>query len=147
MRMKASLLAICVACCDSRVRWDAHVLVRPFSGRWDQVDIHVQGSRPPGADIGDECEGRVTVAHKGITRTLEIRVTGTEHVVVATVPPGLVAERSPLNAAAVRAIGPAVSSAEAGDILRMVGTACAGPKAGFRTLPTLITVIAEQRYR
>ena len=66
---------------------------------------------------------------------------------VATVLPQLVAERSPLNAPAVKAIGPSISPAEAEDLLRMIEGACAGPKAGFPTRPTLVVVVAEQRYR
>lgn len=142
-----SLLAALAGCSAGGARWDAHAVVRPAGGGWDQAEIRIQGSRPAGADVGDACDGTIAVTERGTTRALSIRMAALRTIVTATTPAGLVPAGGALDAAALKAAGPALSSAEIDELLRMIEGACAGPKVGFPATPGLVVLVADQRYR
>ena len=141
------LLALVVAGCSDVTKYRADAIYRPFSSSsWDSVELHVQGRRSRGNDLGDACEGSLEVKTQGIARTLEVKRAASRTTVTATIPTGLVTPGVALDSSALLAAGPTLTPAEAEDILQAFDGACLGPKMGFPPTPTLRKIAEDYRY-
>jgi hypothetical protein len=144
------VLSSCASACG-RTRWQADGIFRPpertHAPTWDHVDLHVRGSRPAGADLGDECDGTLSIVDNTGSR-IEIAAGGAalEPLVRATVPAGLLAPGTPLRHEALVKVSHELSPAEAAALIRMFLGACAGPKEGFPTAPEIVADSTSQRY-
>lgn len=141
------LVVLLVAGCSGNTRYRAVAAYCPLSSSsWDSVEIRVRGSRLPGDDLGNECEGILEVKTQGIIRTLEVKHGASRTTVTATSPKGLVKTGVALDSSALLAAGPAMTQTEAEDILRAFDGACLGPKMGFPLTPTLRTLTEDSHY-
>jgi hypothetical protein len=141
-----ALVALLVAGCPGRKGYRAVATYRPISSSWDHVEIRVRGSRLPGHDLGNECEGILEVQTQGILRVLEVKHEASRTTVTATSPKGLWMTGAALDSGALLAVGPAMTQAEAEDILRAFDGACLGPKMGFPSTPTLRKLTEDSHY-
>lgn len=141
-----ALIALLVAGCPGVAKYSAYAAYHPVSSSWDSVEIRVRGSRLPGHDLGDECEGTITVTTKGIPRALDVKYAALRATVTATAPKGLVMVGSTLDSGSLLAVGSAITAAEAEDILRAFDGACLGPKMGFPPTPALRKLIENSSY-
>lgn len=140
------LIPLLMVGCPGTVKYRATATYRPISSSWDSVEIRVRGSRLPGHDQGDECEGSLAVKTQGITRTLEVKYAASRTTVTATAPKGLVMAGVELDPSSLLAAGPAITPAEAEDILKAFRGACLGPKMGFPPTPTLRAITEDSHY-
>jgi hypothetical protein len=141
-----ALLPLLIVGCPGTVKFRATAAYRPISSSWDSVEIRVRGSRVRDHDQGDECEGSLAVKTQGITRTLEVKWVASRTSVTTTTPPGLVKAGVELDPRSLLAAGPAITPAEAEDILKAFEGACLGPRIGFPPTPTLRVITEDSHY-
>lgn len=146
LSLRLAVLALFLVGCPGSAKYSAHAAYSPISSQWESAELRVRGTRLPGHDMGDECEGTITVKTKGVERSLAVRYAALQTTVTATTPGGLAKTGSPLDAGALLAVGPAMTTAEAEDILQAFEAACLGPKMGFPATPTLRKVTEDSHY-
>lgn len=142
-----ALLALFMAGCHGVARYRAVASYGPVAvSSWDRVEIRVTGSRLPGHDLGNECAGTIQIQTNGAIRALEVKHEFSRTTVTGTYPKGLLAAGPALDSGVLLSIGPAVTRAEAEDILRAFDGACLGPKMGFPTTPSLRKLTEDSQY-
>lgn len=144
LALRAFLVSTALVACSTRVDYRSEADYEPASRAWQRLELTLTGHRSIHVDSGVDCSGQlVLVDLGGRATTFGVMSAGSTRPVTTS---GPLPASTILDEAALRSVLPAMSAAEAKELLRIYELACGGPKLGFPRTTALTALRTRSFY-